>query len=116
MTNNAQAISEFASQPKEGASEEEDDEDEEEMEEQEESEDEDMEMNGDDSNGAANRFIQQQHRIIRKYGINGHLSLSDVAFFHNLINNGNYLIISAFEVFALNKDPKDFLENLRLIA
>jgi hypothetical protein len=71
---------------------------------------------GSGNDGAAQRFVQQQHKIVKKYGITGHLSFAEVAFFHGLINSGSNLIVAAFEVFALDRDSDAFLENLRIIV
>lgn len=60
-------------------------------------------------------FIQQQHKIIKRYTINGDIPYQEAPYFHELVETQNHLIISIFEVFALNRNPDDFLENLQLI-
>lgn len=63
-----------------------------------------------------NTFIEQQHRIIRRFCLNAKIPIADGAKFHQMINECNQKIISSFEVFALNRNEDDFLENLIIIA
>ena len=65
---------------------------------------------------AKNVFLQQQHRIVRRFCINAKVSIADGARFHQLINDCNQMVISAFEVFALNRLEEDFIENLNIIS
>jgi hypothetical protein len=61
-------------------------------------------------------FVEQQHKIIKRYGMNGHFTYIEISSFHELINQQNHLLISVFEVFALNRNVPDFIENLKMIA
>ena len=63
-----------------------------------------------------NTFIEQQHRIIRRFCLNAKIPIADGAKFHQMINDCHPKIISSFEVFALNRNEEDFLENLMVIA
>lgn len=63
-----------------------------------------------------NTFIEQQHRIIRRFCLNAKIPIADGAKFHQMINECSPNIISCFEVFALNRNEDDFLENLMIIA
>jgi len=46
----------------------------------------------------------------------GYIAYADTPFFHDLIDKSDYKIISIFEVFAINRNEDDFLENLNIIA
>ena len=65
----------------------------------------------DDING----IMQYQHKILRKYAMLGMIQYSAVPFFHCLVQNRDYKMICIFEVFALNRNEDDFLENLGIL-
>jgi len=46
----------------------------------------------------------------------GMISYADAPAFHNLVDGKDYRMICVFEVFSLNRQEDDFLENLALIA
>jgi len=45
----------------------------------------------------------------------GMIQYSAVPFFHMLVQNRDYKMICIFEVFALNRNEDDFLENLGIL-
>lgn len=59
--------------------------------------------------------MEYQHKILRKYAMLGMIQYSAVPFFHCLVNNRDYKMICIFEVFALNRNEDDFLENLGIL-
>ena len=59
--------------------------------------------------------MQYQHKILRKYAMLGMIQYSAVPFFHHLVINRDYKMICIFEVFALNRNEDDFLENLGIL-
>eukprot|EP00347_Sterkiella_histriomuscorum_P013336 403365107 len=61
-------------------------------------------------------IIEYQHKILRKYTIRGFIKYSDAPIFHEMVDQKDYKMISIFEVFAINRDEDDFLENLGLLA
>ena len=65
---------------------------------------------------AMDLFLEQQHRIVRRFSINAKITIADGAKFHQLINECNPFVISSFEVFALNRNEQDFLESLHIIS
>ena len=75
----------------------------------------DQDLNVNDEN-VKNTFIEQQHRIIKRFCLNAKIPVADGAKFHQMIKEYNPKIISSFEVFALNRSEEDFLENLMVIA
>ena len=60
-------------------------------------------------------IMQYQHKILRKYAMLGMIQYSAVPFFHHLVLNRDYKMICIFEVFALNRNEDDFLENLGIL-
>ena len=60
-------------------------------------------------------IMQYQHKILRKYAMLGMIQYSAVPFFHCLVQNRDYKMICIFEVFALNRNEDDFLENLGIL-
>lgn len=44
------------------------------------------------------------------------ISFTDVPAFHNMVDKRDYRIVCLFEVFCLNRNEDDFLENLALLA
>lgn len=46
----------------------------------------------------------------------GLIKYSDSPIFHEMVDSKDYKMISIFEVFAVNRDEDDFLENLGLLA
>lgn len=46
----------------------------------------------------------------------GMVEYSDAPFFHEMVDQRDYKMISIFEVFAINRNEDDFLENLGLFA
>ena len=77
---------------------------------QDDTEEQDPECN-DDIDG----IMQYQHKILRKYAMLGMIQYSAVPFFHMLVQNRDYKMICIFEVFALNRNEDDFLENLGIL-
>ena len=63
-----------------------------------------------------NSIIEFQHKILRKYTMLGMIQYSDAPFFHDMVDKNDYKMISIFEVFAINRNEDDFLENLGLYA
>lgn len=61
-------------------------------------------------------IIDYQHKILRKYTILGYIQYPDAPFFHDLVDRSDYKMISIFEVFAINRNEDDFLENIALFA
>lgn len=61
-------------------------------------------------------IIEYQHKILKKYTIRGFIKYSDAPIFHEMVDQKDYKMISIFEVFAINRDEDDFLENLGLLA
>jgi len=61
-------------------------------------------------------FIEQQHRIIKRFCCNAKIPVADGAKFHQEINECNTMLIGCFEVFAMNRNEEDFLENLTVVA
>ena len=61
-------------------------------------------------------IIDFQHKILRKYTILGYIQYPDAPFFHDLVDKSDYKMISIFEVFAINRNEDDFLENIQLFA
>lgn len=59
-----------------------------------------------------NSIIEYQHKILRKYALNGLIRYYDASFFHDMVIKRDYKMISIFEVFAINRNEDDFLENL----
>jgi hypothetical protein len=57
-------------------------------------------------------IIEFQHKILRKYTLSGRIRYYDASFFHNMVSKRDYKMISIFEVFAVNRNEDDFLENL----
>lgn len=73
--------------------------------------------NPDESGGDTNEeditsIIEFQHKILQKYTLAGLIRYYDASFFHNLVTKRDYKMISIFEVFAVNRNEEDFLENL----
>lgn len=62
--------------------------------------------------GDVDGIMQYQHKILRKYAMLGMIKYSAVPFFHQLVAQRDYKMISIFEVFAQNRNEDDFLENL----
>lgn len=62
------------------------------------------------------KIIEYQHKILRKYTMKGKIQYSDAPFFHDMVDQRDYKIISIFEVFAINRNEEDFLENLGLFT
>ena len=60
-------------------------------------------------------IMTYQHKILRKYAMLGMIQYSAVPFFHHLVLNRDYKMICIFEVFALNRNEDDFLENLGIL-
>ena len=46
----------------------------------------------------------------------GMIQYSDAPLFHDMVDQRDYKMISIFEVFAINRNEDDFLENLGLFA
>lgn len=46
----------------------------------------------------------------------GMIQYCDAPFFHDMVDQRDYKMISIFEVFAINRNEDDFLENLALFA
>jgi hypothetical protein len=46
----------------------------------------------------------------------GLIKYSDAPIFHDMVDTKDYKLMSIFEVFAINRDEDDFLENLGLLA
>lgn len=46
----------------------------------------------------------------------GLIQYADAPFFHAMVDQRDYKMISIFEVFAINRNEDDFLENLGLFA
>lgn len=61
-------------------------------------------------------IMEYQHKILRKYTLLGMIQYSDAPFFHDMVDQRDYKMISIFEVFAINRNEEDFLENLGLFA
>ncbi len=59
-------------------------------------------------------IIDYQHKILRKYTMLGMIQYADAPFFHEMVDKSDYKMISIFEVFAINRNEDDFLENLGL--
>ena len=84
--------------------------------------DEDGKLNIDDNpddsenNEDINSIIEYQHKILRKYTMMGMIQYCDAPFFHDMVDQRDYKMISIFEVFAINRNEDDFLENLGLFA
>jgi hypothetical protein len=57
-------------------------------------------------------IIDFQHKILRKYTLSGLIRYYDASFFHDMVAKRDYKMISIFEVFAVNRNEEDFLENL----
>lgn len=57
-------------------------------------------------------IIEYQHKILRKYTLSGLIRYYDASFFHDMVIKRDYKMISIFEVFAVNRNEDDFLENL----
>jgi hypothetical protein len=57
-------------------------------------------------------IIEFQHKILRKYTLSGRIRYYDASFFHDMVSRRDYKMISIFEVFAVNRNEDDFLENL----
>lgn len=74
------------------------------------------EQEGPQEEQAQELFKTQQHRIIWRLCLNAQVPFADAAKFHSLINNGDQDVISSFEVFALNRRERDFIENLNILA
>ena len=75
-----------------------------------------IEDNPDESgdNEDINSIIQYQHKILGKYTMMGLIQYADAPFFHDMVDQRDYKMISVFEVFAINRNEDDFLENLDL--
>lgn len=56
--------------------------------------------------------MEYQHKILRKYTLSGLITYYDASFFHDMVSKRDYKMISIFEVFAVNRNEEDFLENL----
>ena len=56
--------------------------------------------------------MQYQHKILRKYTLSGLIRYYDASLFHDMVSKRDYKMISIFEVFAVNRNEEDFLENL----
>ena len=56
-----------------------------------------------------------QHKILRKYALSGKIRYYDASFFHDMVSKRDFKMISIFEVFAMNRNEQDFLENLYLL-
>ena len=67
-------------------------------------------------NADIDSIIQYQHKILRKYTMMGQIQYCDAPFFHDMVDQKDYKMISIFEVFAINRDEDDFLENLGLFS
>ncbi|CDW71526.1 UNKNOWN [Stylonychia lemnae] len=61
-------------------------------------------------------IIEYQHKILRKYCMMGMIQYADAPLFHDMVDQRDYKMISIFEVFAINRNGEDFLENLGLFA
>ena len=46
----------------------------------------------------------------------GLIQYADAPIFHDMVDQRDYKMISIFEVFAINRNGEDFLENLGLFA
>ena len=57
-------------------------------------------------------IMEYQHKILRKYTLSGLITYYDASFFHDMVSKRDYKMISIFEVFAVNRNEEDFLENL----
>lgn len=57
-------------------------------------------------------IIEFQHKILSKYTLSGRIRYYDASFFHDMVSRRDYKMISIFEVFAVNRNEDDFLENL----
>ena len=89
--------------------------------------DENLEINdnpdesGGEGNATANEeedltsIIEFQHKILRKYALQGKIRYYDASFFHDMVSKRNYKMISIFEVFSVNRNEEDFLENLYIL-
>jgi hypothetical protein len=57
-------------------------------------------------------IVEFQHKILQKYTLSGRIRYYDALFFHDMVSKRDYKMISIFEVFAVNRNESDFLENL----
>lgn len=53
-----------------------------------------------------------QQEIIQKYTLQGRFHYYDSLFFHQMVSKRDIRMISIFEVFAVNRNENDFLENM----
>ena len=68
---------------------------------------------------AAERLSQickYSHKIIKKYVVNGMITLQDGPQLHKLVDQRDYRIICILEVYSQNKNEDDFLENVGLLT
>ena len=79
----------------------------------------DQEPNPPEFDMAAQRLEQicrYSHRILKKYVVNGMITLQDGPKLHNLVDARDYRIICILEVYSQTKNEDDFLENLGLLT
>ena len=62
------------------------------------------------------QICRYSHKILKKYVVNGMITLQDGPQLHNLIEQRDYRIICILEVYSQNKNEEDFLENLALLT
>ena len=62
------------------------------------------------------QICRYSHKILRKYVVNGMITLQDGPQLHNLVDARDYRIICILEVYSQNKNEDDFLENLGLLT
>lgn len=60
--------------------------------------------------------MEFQHKILQKYTLAGKIQYQDSPFFHDMVNDRDAKMISIFEVFAINRNEDDFLENLNFFS
>jgi len=47
--------------------------------------------------------------------LQGKIRYYDASFFHDMVSRRDYKMISVFEVFSVNRNEEDFLENLYIL-
>lgn len=62
------------------------------------------------------QICKYSHKILKKYVVNGMITLQDGPQLHNLVEARDYRIICILEVYSQNKNEDDFLENLGLLT
>lgn len=62
------------------------------------------------------QICRYSHKILKKYVVNGMITLQDGPQLHNLVDARDYRIICILEVYSQNKNEDDFLENLGLLT